>query len=81
MWYRPDVVKYVEWKIGIEEGRGELGEEEALPEDARIWNEWIRQEDIGGRQRTVVSFQRRREGRVIYEEEITDLSVGMGYML
>ncbi|KAE9362684.1 hypothetical protein N431DRAFT_424500 [Stipitochalara longipes BDJ] len=82
MWYRQDVIEYAEWKIHIEErGRGQLSEAEPLPEEARIWNEHKREVVIDGRQKVVVSFQRRRQGRIEYSEDITDLNIRMGQLI
>jgi hypothetical protein len=82
MWVRPEVIQYVEWKIGIEErGRGQLSEAEALPEEARIWDERMKAVFIDGRPRTVVGFQWRSNGHIEYGEDITDLSMGMGQLL
>jgi hypothetical protein len=82
MWHRPDVIQYVQWKIGIEErGRGQLSETEALPEGARIWDERMKHVVINGRPRTVVGFQWRSNDHIEYGEDITDLSMGMGQLL
>ncbi|KAN0098436.1 hypothetical protein V8E51_014099 [Hyaloscypha variabilis] len=82
MWYRQDVIEYAEWKIGIEErGRGKLSEAESLPEEARIWNEHKREVFIDGRQRVVVSFQRRSKDGIEYSEDITDLNIRMGQLI
>ncbi|KAH6661583.1 hypothetical protein B0J14DRAFT_611993 [Halenospora varia] len=82
MWYRQDVIEYVEWKIDIEErGRGQLLETEALPEEARVYNEHMKEVVINGRQRTVVSFQWQSKDCIEYGEDITDLNIRMGQLL
>jgi Fungal Zn(2)-Cys(6) binuclear cluster domain len=82
MWHRPDVIQYAEWKIDIEErGRGQLSETEPLPEEARIWNERMEDVVIDGRPRTLIRFQRRRNGHLEYGEDVTDLNMGMGKLL
>lgn len=82
MWYRQDVIEYAEWKIGIEErGRGQLSESEALPEEARVWNERMKEVAVNGRLRTVISFQWRSKDRIEYGEDITDLNTRMGQLL
>jgi hypothetical protein len=82
MWYHQDIVEYAEWKICIEErGRGQLSETEALPEEARIWNEQMKEVFIDGRPRTVVCFQWRSNGHIEYGEDITGLSMEVGQLL
>jgi hypothetical protein len=82
MWHRPDVIQYAEWKVGIEErGRGQLTETEALPEEARIWNERMKAVVIDGHPRTVVCFQWRTNNHIEYGEDITNLNTGMGHLL
>ncbi|KAH8588198.1 hypothetical protein B0O99DRAFT_555468 [Bisporella sp. PMI_857] len=82
MWYRQDVIEYAEWKISTEErGRGQLSEDEALPEEARIWNEHMREVVIDGRPRAVVSFQRRSKDCIKYSEDITDLNIRMAQLI
>ena len=82
MWYRQDVIEYAEWKIGIEErGRGRLSETEALPEDARVLNEHMKEVIIDGRRRTVMSFEWQSNGCIEYGEDITDLSTRMGQLI
>jgi hypothetical protein len=82
MWYRQDVIEYAEWKIGIEErGRGQLWETEALPEEARVWNEYMKAVIITGRLRTVVCFQWQGKDCIEYGEDITNLNTRMGRMM
>jgi hypothetical protein len=82
MWHRPEVIQYVEWKIGIEErGQGQLSETEALPEEAKVWDERMKDVVIDGRPRTLVGFQWRSNDHIEYGEDITDLSMGMGQLL
>jgi hypothetical protein len=83
MWYRQDVIEYANWKIGIEErGRAGLRETEPLPEEARVWNERMREVVIDGQQKTAISFQwRGPDGIVKHGEEITDLSSRMGQLI
>lgn len=82
MWYRQDIIEYAEWKICIEErGREQLSEAEVLPEEARVWNEHMREVTIDGRQKTVVSFQRRSKGCIEYSEDITDLNIRVGQLI
>ncbi|KAH7354523.1 hypothetical protein B0T11DRAFT_246245, partial [Plectosphaerella cucumerina] len=81
MWYREDTIAYAEWKIGIEErGRGQLSEAEALPESARVSNEHLKEVIIGGRQKTVVSFQCQGPDGVEYGQDVTDLNTRMGQL-
>jgi len=82
MWSRQDVIEYAEWKIGIEErGRGQLPETDVLPEEARISKERMKEVVIGGRQRTVVSFQWQGTDGIEYGEDVTDLSTRMGQLM
>jgi len=82
MWHRQDVIEYVEWKIGIEErGRGQLSEAVPLPEEARIWNEHLKEVVIDGHKKTVISFQWRSKDCIEHGEDITDLNTNMGQLL
>lgn len=90
MWHRRSVVRYAEWKVGIEEARGRAllgGREEArLPEEARVWCEKLREVvvegDGGGERRTEVSFWwRGKDGEVYMGWDVTDVDLRMGQMI
>src|ERR1700743_2361232 len=67
MWDRAVITELAEWKFATgEESRTwlGLGEQDPLPEDARIYCEKPRQQMINGQQVTIISYKRGSYGGI-----------------